>query len=114
MTDLVIQLKTPLKHSNDHIRHQSDPVLDGDRLSPCWSSFFGIAKAGHDHMVEGVIRDLSTFEVNDLARTNAPSPNLIFDRAIQKAILIPTEMRLVGITHLDPSPDHTIYDLSRD
>ena len=67
MTDLVVQLEAPLKHLNHHIHYQMNPVLNGDRLSPCWRSLLGITKAGHDHVMESIIRKLSTFVVNDFA-----------------------------------------------
>ena len=79
MTDLVIQFKAPLKHPDYHIYYQTNSVLDGDRLSPCWRSLLGIAKTSHDHMMEGIIRKLSVSVVNDFARTDTPSPDLIFD-----------------------------------
>ena len=114
MIDLVIQFKTPLKHPNHHIRYQTNSVLDGDRFSPGWRPLLGIAKAGHDHVMKGIIRKVSAIVVNNFARTDAPSPDLIFHRAIQKAILVPTEMHLLRSTHLDPPFDHMIYNLSRD
>ena len=65
MTDLVIQLEAPLKNLNHHIRYQTNSVLDGDRLSPCWHSLLGITKTGHDHVMESIIRKFSAFVVNE-------------------------------------------------
>ena len=114
MTDLVVQLEAPLKHPNHHICYQTNPVLNRDRLSPCWRSLLGIAKASHDHVMESIIRKLGTFVMNNFAQANTPPPDLIFNRAIQQAVLIPEEMRLLRGSHLDPSPDHMIHNLSRD
>ena len=113
MTNLVIHLKAPLKNPNHHVCYQTNTMLNRDRFGPCWRALLGITKASHNHVVESIICKLAAFVINNLARADTLSPGLIFNQAIQQAVLIPAEMCLLRGSHLDPSPDHAIYNLSR-
>ena len=112
MTDLIVHLETLLEDSNDHIRDEAYPMLDGSGFGPSWRPRMLIEKALVKHCAKNLIVEFGPVVMENLRGSDAPSPNLIFRGAICQNILIPSNTSLNRGAHLDPPFQHSIDDLS--
>ena len=109
--NLGIHFKASLENTNDHVRNQTNPLLDRDLLRPRRSPGLLIEESRVQHGAQDVVVDLSPIMMQNLRRTNIPAPNLVIRRTVVQGILIPASMGLGVSPKLDLPLQHSVHDL---